>query len=116
MIILVATVTFSLVGCNQMNENPGNTEYQGKIENQSVEASGLLKEIIKREANEAWMVKEFVGNEDIMKIHAFIVRDENIPPCCESAKQVRYILLDQKCKFPLTLLHLIYFFSTLFQQ
>lgn len=89
-IILVTAVTFSSIECNQMGKlerTSSNTKHHDK--SQSLKSSELFKEINKRQTSDPWIVKEFTGREEIMKMHAYIVRDENIPVCCKPAQAAR---------------------------
>lgn len=42
---------------------------------------------------DAWMTRDFGGRETTMKMHAFVVRDEDVPPCCSPAKEVTYVTI-----------------------
>ncbi|XP_044002361.1 uncharacterized protein LOC122848378 [Aphidius gifuensis] len=86
-VILVIAVTFASIECNQMDKlerTSSNTKHQER--SQSLKSPGLFKEINKRQTSDPWIVKEFTGREEIMKMHAYIVRDENIPTCCKPAQ------------------------------
>ncbi|XP_051161354.1 uncharacterized protein LOC127281611 [Leptopilina boulardi] len=42
----------------------------------------------KRQAQELWIQREFHGYDDILNLHAFIIRDEEIPQCGNSANKI----------------------------
>ncbi|KAK0097940.1 hypothetical protein PV326_012619 [Microctonus aethiopoides] len=44
---------------------------------------------VKRQTtSQLWIEKEFENEDETTKMHAFVVRDEDIPPCCTAAKTI----------------------------
>ncbi|KAK0178894.1 hypothetical protein PV327_007735 [Microctonus hyperodae] len=48
----------------------------------------LRNRMKREETSELWITKEFGIQNETLKMHAFVVRDENIPPCCTAAKAI----------------------------
>lgn len=47
---------------------------------------------VKRQTtSQLWIEKEFENEDETVKMHAFVIRDEDIPPCCTAAKTIRYV-------------------------
>lgn len=41
--------------------------------------------------SDPWIKRDFKDHENSFKMHALIVRDQDIPPCCSPAQQVTYV-------------------------
>ncbi|XP_034950701.1 uncharacterized protein [Chelonus insularis] len=101
-----ATTQLSLMSINEINRNNGRNEEINDIydkvsaklgdfqpENEKNNLNNGIKNQFKRRVKrrinlERWISQEYEGEEEMMKMHAFIVRDEVIPSCCTAARSV----------------------------
>ena len=70
---------------NQLRENALSSIKTNPSLKKSHEGEASVKMRAKREEQKLWIEKNVTGYEDSLNMHAFIVRDEEVPPCGSTA-------------------------------
>ena len=73
---------------NQLQENAISRLRTKQNLKWSNEGDTIVGKRVKRQLQKLWIRRDFIGLDDVLSMHAFIIRDEDIPQCPNTASKI----------------------------